>query len=100
MKIKRLLLAFTFPVVMIGAVVACNVAKDVQAGADLILCIDTTYQDNPGMTPEQIAVKCGVQLTPEIISLINARKALAEKRKAACVNVTVAGYDAGPGVGK
>lgn len=70
-------------------------AKLVTASVDLIKCVDS----NLDKTPEEVAVACGIAVTPDLISLLAERKSVAAMKKSGNCVVVVASYDAGA-VGK
>lgn len=86
-------LALVAPVV-VGPFLACNPVKDAKFAADLIHCLD----EHSDLTPEQTALICGVQATPDFVNLFTERK-LAKATAKPCVVITVdAGPPKGPGI--
>lgn len=68
-----------------GACTKEQVARVTTIAIDGAECVDKTVTEHPEMTPEQVALTCGLQAVPDVISLIRAKKArLAAVRQAAC----------------
>ncbi len=86
-------LALCAPVV-VGPFLACNLAKDASAAANIMKCVN----DNIDLPPEQIIAKCGLQNGPEVISLIEGQKALHARAKPCTIITVDAGPPRGPGI--
>lgn len=94
--LKHVLVAIALQAALLLTLAAssCNPAKDAKFAADLIHCLD----EHSELTPEQAALICGVQATPDLINLFTERK-LAKATSKPCVIVTVdAGPPRGPGI--
>lgn len=85
------------PILFVVAVLVgcgCNPIKDAKFASDLIHCLDA----HTDMPPEQAALMCGVQLTPELVGLFAERK-LAKSQAHPCTTIVVdAGAPKGPGI--
>lgn len=90
---KKNILSTALPLVLaiasvaVFASTACTkeqVARVTTIAVSGVECVDKAIEEHPEMTPEQVAISCGLQAVPDVINLIAAKKARRAAARAAC----------------